>query len=224
MSSDLDVLDLEVGDRGRADGAPVDHAVGAVEVAAPVQLDEHLDHRAGVLVVHREALVLVVERAAELLELVDDRRAGFLAPVPDAPHELLAPELLAREVDAPEHALDDVLRCDPGVVGAEIQSALRPCMRRRRTITSCIEPLSAWPMCSEPVTLGGGTAITNGSPGSSGSTANAPRLRPAREHRRLDRGGVVARLGLETLAGGVVHLPGILGPDPRPRGDRPGGH
>ena len=29
-------------------------------------------------------------------------------------------------------------------------------------------------MCSEPVTLGGGTATTNGSPGSSGSTANAP--------------------------------------------------
>ncbi len=67
-------------------------------------------------------------------------------------------------------------------------------------------------MCSEPVTLGGGTAITNGSPGSSGSTANAPRLAPAREHRGLDRGGVVARLGLEALAGGGVHPRGILGP------------
>ena len=55
----------------------------------------------------------------------------------------------------------------------QIQSALRPCMRRRRTITSCIEPLSAWPMCSDPVTLGGGTAMTKGSPGSSGSTAKA---------------------------------------------------
>ncbi len=55
----------------------------------------------------------------------------------------------------------------------QIQSALRPCMRRRRTITSCIDPLSAWPMCSEPVTLGGGTATTNGSPASSGSTSNA---------------------------------------------------
>ena len=55
----------------------------------------------------------------------------------------------------------------------QIQSALRPCMRRSRMMTSCIEPLSAWPMCSEPVTFGGGTATTNGSPGSPGSAANA---------------------------------------------------
>ena len=47
---DLEVLDLEIGDRRGADRAPVDHPVGAVEVAAPVQLDEHLDHRARVLV------------------------------------------------------------------------------------------------------------------------------------------------------------------------------
>jgi hypothetical protein len=32
-------------------------------------------------------------------------------------------------------------------------------MRARRISTSWIDPFSAWPMCSEPVTLGGGTAI-----------------------------------------------------------------
>ena len=35
----------------------------------------------------------------------------------------------------------------------------RPSMRRLRAIASWIVPLSAWPMCSEPVTLGGGIAI-----------------------------------------------------------------
>jgi len=32
-------------------------------------------------------------------------------------------------------------------------------MRAIRAHTSWIEPFSAWPMCSTPVTLGGGTAI-----------------------------------------------------------------
>jgi len=34
-----------------------------------------------------------------------------------------------------------------------------PRARRWRISTSWIEPLRAWPMCSEPVTLGGGIAI-----------------------------------------------------------------
>ena len=33
------------------------------------------------------------------------------------------------------------------------------CIRRLRISTSWIDPLSAWPMCSAPVTFGGGTAI-----------------------------------------------------------------
>ena len=36
-------------------------------------------------------------------------------------------------------------------------------------------PLSAWPMCSEPVTFGGGTVMQYGSPGASGSASKAPR-------------------------------------------------
>jgi hypothetical protein len=57
---DLEVLDLEIGDRRGADGAPVDHPVRAVEIAAPVELDEHLDDRACVFRIHREALVCPV--------------------------------------------------------------------------------------------------------------------------------------------------------------------
>ena len=41
----------------------------------------------------------------------------------------------------------------------QIHFTRRPSMRRLRAIASWIVPFSAWPMCSEPVTFGGGTAI-----------------------------------------------------------------
>jgi hypothetical protein len=41
------------------------------------------------------------------------------------------------------------------------QSVSKPRMRCQRMRTSCSEPLSACPMCSAPVTFGGGTQITN---------------------------------------------------------------
>jgi hypothetical protein len=40
-----------------------------------------------------------------------------------------------------------------------IHRARFPRMRARRISASWIEPLSAWPMCSAPVTFGGGIAI-----------------------------------------------------------------
>jgi hypothetical protein len=40
-------------------------------------------------------------------------------------------------------------------------SALYPCMRRQRTSASCTTYI-ACPMCSDPVTFGGGIAIENG--------------------------------------------------------------
>ena len=46
-----------------------------------------------------------------------------------------------------------------------IHFVLRPCMRAWRISASWIEPLSAWPMCSAPVTFGGGIAIEKFSSG-----------------------------------------------------------
>ena len=40
-----------------------------------------------------------------------------------------------------------------------IQSVFRPRMRLIRISASWTVPLSAWPMCSAPVTFGGGIAI-----------------------------------------------------------------
>ena len=50
-------------------------------------------------------------------------------------------------------------------------SAFRPAIRCRRMSVSWIVPLSAWPMCSAPVTFGGGIAIekfSSGVPSASG--------------------------------------------------------
>ena len=84
----LALLDLEVGDRGAGAGVPVDHVVVAVDQALLVELDEDLRDRLGVGGVHREALVAVVERRAEPLELLGDLRAVVLAPLPDPLDEL----------------------------------------------------------------------------------------------------------------------------------------
>jgi hypothetical protein len=65
----------------------------------------------------------------------------------------------------------------------------RPSIRARRTSTSWIEPFSAWPMCSAPVTLGGGTAIENVS---SGVPSGAGWNRPDASHRSTMRGSASA--------------------------------
>ena len=42
------------------------------------------------------------------------------------------------------------------------QSTSRPRIRSKRASTSCSVLLSAWPICSEPVTFGGGITMENG--------------------------------------------------------------
>ena len=52
-----------------------------------------------------------------------------------------------------------------------IQSVLRPRIRFIRTNASCIDPFSACPMCSTPVTFGGGIAtekLSSADPSASG--------------------------------------------------------
>ena len=70
---DLEVIELEIGERAQVERAPVDDAVVAVEPAALPEVDEELQHRADVVVVHREALAPVVHRRAHAPELRHDR-------------------------------------------------------------------------------------------------------------------------------------------------------
>ena len=91
------VDDLEVGDRGLVKRTPVHDSVGAVDPAPIPEPDEERHHRADVVVVHREPLTRVVERAAQAAELAHDGTAGLLEPVPRPLDECLAPDVLARE-------------------------------------------------------------------------------------------------------------------------------
>ena len=61
-------------------------------------------------------------------------------------------------------------------------------MPRSRISVSWIAPFSACPMCSAPVTLGGGTAIVYGGRSEYGSAANAP----AASHSENTRGSTAA--------------------------------
>jgi hypothetical protein len=49
------------------------------------------------------------------------------------------------------------------------QRVLKPSIRFMRIITSCRVSLRPWPMCSEPVTFGGGMTIAYGFLGEAGS-------------------------------------------------------
>jgi hypothetical protein len=116
----LDVLDLEVRDRGLVEGAPVDDPVVAIDPAPLPQPHEEGHHRADVVVVHREPLARVVERGAEAAILAHDGAAGPLEPLPGALDERLAAEILPGEPLARELVLDDVLRGDARVVVARL--------------------------------------------------------------------------------------------------------
>ena len=72
----LDLLHLEIGDRGEQLRVPVDQPLVLVDQALVVERDEHLEHRARQPLVHGEALARPVARGAEPLELAGDGAAG----------------------------------------------------------------------------------------------------------------------------------------------------
>ena len=74
--------------------------------------------------------------------------------------ERLAAELLARLALALELLLDHVLRRDARVVVARLEEAVEALHAVPATSASASESRSAWPMCSSPVTFGGGCATT----------------------------------------------------------------
>ena len=138
-------------------------------------------------------------------------------------HELLAPELLARQVDAGEHALDDVLRRDARMVGAvdpERLAALHAPQADDHVLHRAVERVAH---VQRPGHVGRRHGDHERLARVAGLDRERAGLLPALEHGGLHRGRVVARLGLEAFAGGVVHLPGILGPDPRPGAASPQG-
>ena len=126
---DVDVRELEVGQRGLVVRAPVDDPVRAVDPALVVEVDEEAHDGAHVVVVHREPLAPVVQRRADAPELEHDLAAVLAQPLPDALLERVAAEVLPRLSLGREVLLDGVLRRDAGVVEAGLEErvvALHP--------------------------------------------------------------------------------------------------
>ena len=118
---DLDLLHLEVGNRGQQLRIPVHQPLVLVDQALAVQFDEHLDDRARQALVHREALARPVAGRAEPLQLVDDDAAALGLPLPDPLQELGAAEVApARLLPLHQLPLDHHLGRDPGVIGARL--------------------------------------------------------------------------------------------------------
>ena len=112
--------DLLVGEGGQGGGAPVHHALAAVDEALLVKVHEHALDAPGVFRVHGEAGAGPVAGGAERAELLEDDAAVLLLPFPDPGDEGLASEVVA-VLDLAgllEGLLDDVLGGDAGVVGA----------------------------------------------------------------------------------------------------------
>ena len=118
---DVDVRDLEVGERGQVERAPVDDPVRAVDPALLPQVDEEAHDGADVRLVHREALAAVVERGADAAELHHDLAAVLAQPLPDALLERLAAEVVPRLPFEREVLLDGVLGRDARVVVAGLE-------------------------------------------------------------------------------------------------------
>ena len=112
------VFYLGIADGGIAGGAPVDHAVAAVDEALIVQALKHQLHRTGAALIEGEALPLPVAAGAELFELADDAPAVLAAPFPGALQKAVTSDLLLGDTFLAHGFHDLGLGGDGGVIGA----------------------------------------------------------------------------------------------------------
>ena len=116
---DLDLLHLEIGNRGQQLRVPVHQPLVFVDQPLAMQLDEHLDDGARQALVHGEAFARPVAGGAEPLQLVDDDAAALGLPLPDPFEEFGAAHLApARLLPFHQLPLDHHLGRDAGVIGA----------------------------------------------------------------------------------------------------------
>ena len=152
---------LEVGDRGAEHRVPVHQALAAVDQAFFIQSDTNTSTTA------RDIFASIVKYFAVVPVAVEAprRRIWRVMVEPDSCFhsqtrfdEGLAAEVVARLALVLELALDHDLRGDAGVVGADhpvgVEAAHAVVARSSASISVC---WNAWPMCSVPVTFGGGS-------------------------------------------------------------------
>ena len=110
------VLDLVVGQGCLAAGAPVDNIVAFVDQAFLEQTDKDFAHRLRQALIHGKSLALPVAGRTEFLQLVDDRAAFFLPPLPNFVDKGLAPQLVPAFTLACQLPFNDILGGDTGMV------------------------------------------------------------------------------------------------------------
>ena len=116
----LDVLgeDLVVSDGGLQVGVPVDEALAAVDQPVAEQLEEGVPDRARTDVIEGEAGAPPVATGPQLPELVENPLLVLVLPVPDAPDQRLAANVVPGLAFLLEHsAFDHRLGGDAGMVG-----------------------------------------------------------------------------------------------------------
>ena len=107
------ILNFRVGNGSIADRTPVDDPAALVDPALLVHLHEDFCYGLVAALVHGEALAVPVAGRTELLELIDDPSAIFLAPVPAILEELLAAQVLLTDTLLFE-IVDDLYFCRDG--------------------------------------------------------------------------------------------------------------
>ncbi len=100
-----------------------------------------------------------VDAGAEAPHLIGDGRAGLFLPLPHALDKGLAAEVVARLAFGRQLVFDDLLGGDAGVIGAALPQRAPARHAAWRISASMIVCWKAWPMCSVPVTLGGGSRM-----------------------------------------------------------------
>ena len=175
VAGDVGVGHFEIGERGVAAGAPVDHVLAAVDEAFFVQADEDFADGAGEARVEGEALAAPVAARAQADHLALDGVAVLLLPLPDALFEFFAAQVAAVEMPSSASLRSTTIWVAmPAWSVPGSQRVLSPSMRRQRMVTSISVCSSMWPMCSDPVTLGGGMTSENTRPGAAGLARKMP--------------------------------------------------
>ena len=118
---DLDLLHLEIGNRGQQLRIPVHQPLVFVDQAFAMQFDEHLHDGARQAFVHGEALARPVAGGAKPLQLIDDEASALGLPLPNALEKFGAAQLAPAGLLALHQLpLDHHLGRDPRVIGARL--------------------------------------------------------------------------------------------------------
>ena len=200
--------DLEVGERGLTARAPGDQPLATVDEALVVEALEDVAHRAqgpGSMVKTKR----VQSAGAQDHHLLADAAAVLVHELPDPLQELLAAEIVPGQPLFGQLLFDDPLAGDASVIRAGNPEVGSPSMRCQRIMMSSTATNRAWPMCSSPVTFGGGMTTTNGWDPVARAAGNS-RRRPSDRRRRFRPGGG-HRLWQELIPPGLAASAMVIG-------------